>query len=108
MNTTTIVSAAGDSSEEPAPIAANFVRCSGLEQRITECTFQEERSSRPFVLLEDLEDVRRLSLVGEPIQGECEDDTTLMLAVVCRQFPIVGAHLVADFLHHIDIKIIHM
>ena len=86
---------------EPEPIAANAVRCSGLEERVTECEGQQSSTSVP---LEDLEEVV-LELPsyeggGGPIMGDCDTDTREMLAVVCRQFPVLGVLLNAACSNH--------
>lgn len=74
----------GTTDSMPAPVAANFVRCSGTEERITDCIFQtDERAD--FVPLDELEE-----LLGRPASGLCDVDRRAMLTVVCRQFPILG------------------
>ena len=77
---------ADDNSAETqaAPVAANFVRCSGLEARMSDCTFQEDRR-QAFLALDELEGSLEM-----PVQGPCASDATATLAVVYRQFPVTG------------------
>ena len=79
---------------EPEPIASNVVICSGLEERLSECDGQESSTVTPLLDLEQaVLELPPGSRGGGPIMGDCDTDTRQMLAVVCRQFPILGAPL---------------
>lgn len=67
------------------PVAANFVKCSGLEERISDCVFADNA----------LEDFATFDAIknDDSNRGVCSVEITAMLSVVCRQFPIVGTPL---------------
>ena len=83
-------SSGGD--EDPSPVAENAVRCSGLEERITDCIFQGNRGvgDSPFGSIDDLVP---LGEIERPVEGRCDTDRRAMLTVVCRNFPILGTRI---------------
>lgn len=71
--------------DDGLPVAASFVKCSGLEERISDCAFKHN-SLGDFVPFDDIRN-------EDPTRRVCSVEATATLSVVCRQFPILGAPL---------------